>query len=227
MNALGDTLKRVWFTSGHQDLWNCDSTYCAVPYHLLPKLDNISEDFSWLDDLPHESFDCTLDGDDNQLTNLHHLISAGREIGLEFPPEFIRFMANPSLQAKVPTCTACFLELSNALIPVPGIENTYVLRFMNDSQSCIMWYLLLQAGSPVRVLASSLFFEPDIFEACVDTEDPVKYEYVIKEATLCADTFLEFIYRFWIENAIWFSINDQRPLSPREVDYQKQITTKL
>ena len=56
MSALHDTLNRLWFTSGHSDLWNCDSTYCPAPYQLLPKLDYISDDYSWLDDLPHHSF---------------------------------------------------------------------------------------------------------------------------------------------------------------------------
>lgn len=221
-----DQLKRQWFTSGHSDLWNCNSTYRPVPYEMLPGLHDISDDFSWLDDLPHESFTCTLDSDDNKIENLDHIVSTVRSLGLELPSGFVRFMADVSLQAKVPTCTACFLEISESLIPVPGFDGSYVLRFMNDSQGCVMWYLLLNRSTTPRVVASNYFFEPDIFEALADEEVGIKYPDVIHQASICADSFLEFVYRFWIENAVWYSKHDKRPLSAREADYKNQITTK-
>lgn len=37
---------------------------------------------------------------------------------------------------------------------------------------------------------------------------------------ICADTFLEFIWRFWIENEIWYTLSvDKRLLSPSQDEY--------
>jgi hypothetical protein len=224
-----DSLKRVWFTSGSSDLWNCDGTYCGIPGHMLPKLEGIGRDFAWLDETPRDGFSCTLDSTENKIGNLVALVRAAPSFNLELPPEFIDFMANDRLHRKVPTCTACFLELSDTFIPVPGAEGAYVLRFMNDSQGCVMWYLLFHGSKPPRVLASPWFFEPDIFAILADGEDEeeVKYADILDHAVICADSFLEFIYRFWVENAIWFAeYGDRHPLSPREAAYKAHITTK-
>ena len=36
----------------------------------------------------------------------------------------------------------------------------------------------------------------------------------------CASSFSEFLYRFWIENEIWFAIeDDKRPLKTLELQY--------
>jgi hypothetical protein len=44
---------------------------------------------------------------------------------------------------------------------------------------------------------------------------------------ICADTFLEFIWRFWIENEIWFVLSvDKQPLTPAQDKYIRHYAHK-
>jgi len=36
---------------------------------------------------------------------------------------------------------------------------------------------------------------------------------------VCADTFAEFLYRFWIENEIFFALGSNQPLTPAAAAY--------
>lgn len=227
MITTSDRLPRTWFTSGHGALWGCDSTYCSVPYELLPDVSDVSADFAWLDDFPDDFWGySTLASDDNNIGHFDQVVDLAHDHHLTLPAEFVRFMSNHALQAKVPTCTACYLELSNALISLPWDEPSYAIRFMNDSQCCVLWYLILKRDMPAKVVASPYFFDREIFDAMNDEEEPMDYRDVFANAFVCAQSFLEFIYRFWVENAIWFSQRDNRQLSRRESDYVRHITKK-
>ena len=46
-----------------------------------------------------------------------------------------------------------------------------------------------------------------------------RFEPGADEALLCADSFSEFVYRFWIENEIWFALNERRGLTPEQERY--------
>ena len=129
------------------------------------------------------------------------------------------------MQAKVPTCTACFLVLSEHLVPLA--DGQFLLRFVNDSQSCVMWYLWLGREGESKVLASPFFFERDIFDALNDEENPIEYDEAFRHAMVCADSFPEFLYRFWIENTIWYLLRERLELNSRQGDYRSRITTRL
>ena len=88
-----------------------------------------------------------------------------------------------------------------------------------------MWHLYLRPGEKAGVVASGCFLEPDNFDA-MKYED-ITREGAFKEAFVCADTFSEFLYRFWVENTIWFSVYKQLPLTPIQEEYRQRITTKL
>ena len=40
---------------------------------------------------------------------------------------------------------------------------------------------------------------------------------------VCADSFAEFLYRFWIENEIFFAQQESRPLSPAAAAYAARL----
>jgi hypothetical protein len=193
-------------------------------------VDRASDDFGWLAQVSPElcrviADTSTLDSSDNQIANFEGIVARSRNLGLNLLEPFLRFMRDTSLQGKIPTCTACSLALSEDFIQVPGADGSFLLRFMNDSQSCVMWYLCLDREGIVGVVASFYFFEPEIFEAMGYEE--VKREDLFKNAFLCADTFAEFMYRFWVENTIWYSLHEQLPLTLLQEEYQSQITKKL
>jgi hypothetical protein len=217
-------------TAGHSDLWNCQGTYCAVPYEALPRLSRATDDLAWLDRISPElrriiDGTSTLNSSDNQIANLEAIAAKAKSLALDLPQPFLRFMQSAELQDKVPTCTGCFLALSDELVPIPDAEGRFLLRFLNDSQSCVMWYLCLGHKRNAEVVASDYFFEPDIFD--VMEYEGVKREDIFREAFVCADTFTEFLYRFWVENTIWYSLHERLPLTPMQEEYRNQITKKL
>jgi len=222
--------RRAWITAGHSELWNCAGTYCIVPYETLPRVGRAADDLKWLDSVSSElrrAIDgtSTLNSDDNQIDKLEDVVARAQNLSLNLPQPFLRFMRDPCLQDKVPTCTACFLALSEDFIPILSAEGHFLLRFVNDSQSCVMWYLWLSREGNSGVVASHYFFEPEIFDVMeykdVDRKD------LVPEAFLCADTFTEFLYRFWVENSIWYSMHKRLRLTPIQEEYRTQITKKL
>ena len=67
----------------------------------------------------------------------------------------------------------------------------------------LAWCLLLEPGGTHRVVTA------------IDT-DP---EEPLVDVRVCADSFEEFIERFWIENTLWFLQEHGRPIEGRLRDY--------
>ena len=222
--------ERAWFTAGRTDLWNCQATYCTVPYEYLPRLSRVTDDLTWLDQVTPElrrviGGASTLNSSENQIANLESIVAKAKSLSLPLPEPFQRFMRAADLQDKVPTCTGCYLGLSDDFVPISGAEGQFLLRFLNDSQGCVMWYLRLGRTGSSGVIASTYFLELDIFDAV--GYKGVKRQDAFREAVTCAETFTEFLYRFWVENTIWYSLHKQLPLTQIQQEYKSQITTKL
>lgn len=208
--------KKGWFTAGHSELWNCDSTYCFVPYEKLPKLDlNMFQgDFQWLVN-SEDDLECALyvEEQDNLTVNLNRIITAAEQKKLKLPDSFLTFLKSPHLQNRVPSCTACFLDLSDRLIESSLENDGYLIRFLNDSQNVLHWYLYLNKTSEHCIVVAKPEFSEDLDgETLEDVSTPTEIFY-------CAPSFEEFIYRFWIENSIWFALNDEIPLTKEQKEY--------
>ena len=195
-----------------------------------------TDDFAWLDEVSAElrgiiAETSTLRSGDSEIANLDPVVARVQSRGLDIPQTFLRFMRDTSLHGKVPSCTACFLSLSEDAIAIPGAEDYFLLRFMNDSQSCVLWYLLMSRDEIAGVVASPYFFDKNIFEGMQYTDEfddeRVNYKNAFKEASICADTFAEFMYRFWVENTIWYSLYKRLGLTAVQEEYLGQITKKL
>jgi hypothetical protein len=201
-----------------------------VPYEHLPEVNRATDDLGWLDQISPElrrviDDTSTLKSSENQIAHLEGLVAKAQNLMLNLPEPFLRFMRDESLHAKVPTCTDCFLALSEDFIPIPGAEDYFLLRFMNDSQSCAMWYLCLGRERNPGVLASDYFLESEMFDAM--EYEGVRREDVFPKAVLCANSFTEFLYRFWVENTIWYSLRERLPFTPVQEEYRNQITKRL
>lgn len=222
MELPENSLKREWLTTGTNELWETGGTYSSVAYHRLPRPPELDVQLGWLTELPDREYSCTLNCEESNIGDLGSLAVELSEFGLSFPEEFMLFMSQPELQARVPSCTACYLETSDAVTPLPGFPGSFVVRFMNDQQCCVMWYLLFQPGAPTRVLASGYFIERDIFDAMeylADDDEPLSFENILSDASICGESFGEFMYRFCIENCIWFATHENHQLSERENEY--------
>ena len=123
-------------------------------------------------------------------------------------------MASPALQDRIPSCTACYFKLGDHLVPCPGAEGAYIVPFLSDQQDCVLWYLYLSPDGVHRVLA----FPGDMMEY-VDAVKPgadLTMNDITGAIRVCAPSFASFIYRFWLENTIWFKLNtsDAAPFTP-------------
>jgi hypothetical protein len=217
----GSVTKRAWFSpGGNARLWGEGKTYTVVPYEALPALPSrAGAMFEWLDRAAEvEDALQVRSNDEEELTgdDLESWMAALEEetapLGVTVPPSFQRFMTDPRLHARVPTCTACYLDLPERLVEPPGGEGLLV-RFLNDQQCCFLWYLRLFAGGKHDVVCARPEFIEDPEGESLD--DAV----VLHDLTVCAPSFEDFIHRFWIENTLWYANREKRALTRDEQAY--------
>lgn len=173
-------------------------------------LQRLQEDQSYQDAFAQEQ--------DRLTARLSALTASAQELGLTLPKAFLRLMASPALRDSIPSCTACYFDLSKKIVPCPASEEGYIIRFLNDQQDVLSWYLYLTTQGEHCVLVSPFELdkaaneeaeESDEGEAEEDREQAEKRRRsIIANTLVCAPSFEAFIYRFWLENVLWFNLNE-------------------
>ncbi|HAI75372.1 MAG TPA: hypothetical protein DCM08_03920, partial [Microscillaceae bacterium] len=148
----------------------CHGTYCFFDYDNLPPVDEslFTGNFQWMPLLPkrlqkaaEEDGQARIDSLiywKNKITNLQQ---QAQTLGLILPESFVTWMTNPDFLDTVASlsCTACYFDLSETLIKLPfPEEDGHVVRFLNDQQDVICWYLYLHPQKSPLQLTSSLFY---------------------------------------------------------------------
>lgn len=209
-----------WVTAGGSDaLWGMDlATYRSIPHDKLPPVLLEGRPFAWLETAPDAEWGLAFDGgyDSSVKDGLGELSRQASKEGLIVPDDFIGFMTNPILHTRVPTCTACYLELPSKLFALPDGEPGRLLRFMNDQQCCVLWFLHLQPNGRHSVVCAAPEFS-DSAEEGASMEDAMK----LHEPMTCAPSFESFMRRFWLENSIWFAAQNQTKLTPEQEAYSR------
>ena len=99
----------------------------------LPPIPAVSESLDWLEPLDQRT--------DAQMA-IHRnppeargevvkIAASATRLGLTLPESFVRLMSSPELQDRIPSCTACFFKLSDDIMPCPGSDGGYIVRFYN------------------------------------------------------------------------------------------------
>ncbi|HEY7094311.1 MAG TPA: hypothetical protein VH393_14095 [Ktedonobacterales bacterium] len=213
--------RRGWYAFDLGQYRPCDGTYCLSPYEDLPPVPAPDESLAWLGPLDERTDQQMQIHRDRQVASgkLDQIAASAQRLGLTLPPSFLRLMGSPELQERIPSCTACYFSLSDDIIPCPGSEQGHIVRFLNDQQEVLLWYLYLTPAGEQRVLVSPYSLEE------IAQRGPLSEEWrqaILANTFECAPTFAEFIYRFWLENVIWFKLNDQA--APLTDDEQKYVT---
>lgn len=206
----------------------CDGTYCYFPYDSLPPIPEaqLSGSLQWLAQAGEaDEPDMHISPEDEALpARLSALTTSAQQLGLALPEAFLRLMSSPALRDRIPSCTACYFDLSRKIVPCPGSEAGYLIRFLNDQQDVLSWYLYLTTQGEHCVLVSPYQLD----EAAEDEEDEEESEplteqqrrSIIANTLICAPSFEAFIYRFWLENVLWFKLNgDTSDLTDAERQY--------
>jgi hypothetical protein len=145
--------------------------------------------------------------------------------GLYLPSAFVSFMTNPALQQRIPSCNGSGWQMSEPA-PSPFEEHGRLVRFGHDSQGCWYVYLYLAADGSCPVVGSSELFTPEGDEPLweLSRESPVEF---LGTTFWVAPDFEQFLYRYWVDNVIWFHLVDQhRPaadLPPLALEYFTQL----
>lgn len=223
---ISEQFTRYWISFGLPDVRDIGSTYGGSDYALLPPLPDVPGDLSWLGELPQELADAGM-RDGNDFLTSEALSQRATELQKETPPNvptsLWTLLKQPDLQARIPSCTACYFDLPKAWTKSPFREGDVMLRFMNDQQCCYCWYLYVAPDEAPFVLASSGAGDEVFLEAVDFIRHPDLLADAWERTYFVSPSFDSFIYRFWIENLIWFKMIESIALSPNELQYVRQI----
>jgi hypothetical protein len=217
-----------WFSFSLWSFRPCEATYQLFPYDSIPPIpeDALSGTLQWLnpldEDIDHEMQPYRHQEDEEFWSeSLHRLAASAQRLGLRLPEPFVRFMASQELRDRIPSCTACYFDLPEKIVHCPGTEDGYVFRFLNDQQFVLLWYLYLNPRGEHCVLVTHPRFHdlaesPDYAEPFQNEEERQE---VLKGVYVCAPSFAAFLYRFWLENTIWFNFDLHKPLTEEQRSY--------
>ncbi|MBL8166836.1 MAG: hypothetical protein JNJ50_01695 [Acidobacteria bacterium] len=230
MNEIVAEVKRGWIAHDlprYRDHPQ-PATYSLFSYDDLPDIQITSEtDWQWLDSSPNQEGSLAESGySDGSKPDLGKLSKIAAQVGFQLPISFEQFISTPAWHQKIRSCTDCYLDLADRAIKVIDADDGYLIHFLSDSQWCCHWYILVKASGDHDIYTSFDAYGFNVEEASDDDDD--EYATCRKDAIklmdeplwFCAATFTEFIYRFWLENEIWFALSfDEQPLTAEQKTY--------
>jgi uncharacterized protein (TIGR02996 family) len=220
MEANLTNFEFAWWGTDIGPAREAGGTYERFDYHDQPPLPvrQLDGTFAWLlESAPQSPY--------RQGPEWRAFCSDKRKQGYFVPREFERFLSDNDLPARIKSCTDnCFERPPNPAsshsAPSAEWEDGLLVTFYADSQYCVLWGILLprEPGRYAPILAGppdALF--PGIWGDTEEGEadDPGK-------PVLAASQFEQFVFRWWIENEIWFATewdDTRRPLTALEQDY--------
>ena len=191
----------------------------------------LGKDFSWLSESPEDSMVAVENAEwiANKSARWKELVPShfrklkedAKSLGLEIPQEFLAFFANPELLSRLPSCTGVFFQIPARLLEIEDRPGDRLLCFANDYQGCLYWHLYL-SQSGYCVVATQEFFggiqEPNMTQEDLDSEMELERP-TVEHCCVVEETFSAFVYRYWIENQIWFVESNGGELSAEQSEY--------
>jgi len=216
-----------WYGADLGEYRECGGTYCLFAYESLPPLpvEQFAGEFTWLgvmsekieaETRPHRPPPAYYNKIINRLASLQE---QARTLNLPLPEPFVRFMSRPDWQNMIPSCTACYFDLPEKIVPSPAGEGGYLIRFLNDQQGVLYWYLYLRPEGNSCVLVSPAWMDDPEFATLEQRLIDMAAEYTF----FTSPTFEQFLYRFWLENNLWFALEDGASLTPEQNRYLQTL----
>jgi uncharacterized protein (TIGR02996 family) len=223
-------LEFAWWGTGIGPAREADGTYERFRYHDQPPLpvETFDGTFAWLrESRPRYSY--------TRGPKWKTFCAAKRAEGYFVPGEFERFLSDEDLPARIQSCTDNYFERPpdpSATHSAPSAERDdgLLVTFYADSQYCVLWGILLPRepgryapilAGPPNTLFPGLWGDADGDEADA-ADDPGK-------PVLAASQFEQFVYRWWIENEIWYATlwdESRRELTPTEQAYLDHLNRR-
>ena len=217
-----------WWSFDLGEYRQCDGTYCFFAYDSVPPIDEaqFTGKLEWLGPLEGSIADVMAvhhasdEGLGRLKGNVVKLADQAEELGLKLPEAFLRLMSSRELLNSIPSCTACYFAMSDAILPCPGSEDGYIIRFLNDQQDVLLWYLYLTPQGDERVLVSPILLDDFAGpEHTANLTDDWR-KAILAHTRVCGPSFEAFLYRFWLENSLWDALNEREaPLTNAQERY--------
>lgn len=218
-----------WWGVGLEGLREDRGTYTLYPYESLPPLpvDRFQGSFQWLENSTTWDRLGQVDWQswqERMRSGVGRVTAEAARLNLGLPTAFPSFMENVEWLARTRSCTDCYFGLPARIAPSPAGEGGSLIRFYSDSQSCLHWYVYVTGKQYHCVVVSGKFYGGDwAWEneyGGSDVGDGGEEEQGPDELWFCAPSFEAFMYRWWIENEIWYGLSyDHHPLTPDEQVY--------
>jgi hypothetical protein len=191
VEGVGTPYEAGWWGFGLGDHRPCDGTYALTDAALLPPAPP-AEALRRMDWLP------VCEGED-AAEELAALVAQADALGVVLPETLLRLFARPRYYQAISSCTDCYLELGERIVPDPTGRG-WLLRFYADSQWCVLWYLYLD---PTQGTAAVVASYEHIDEAWHRRREDGGEDAAGLMVAVAASV-EEFVWRVWIENALWF-----------------------
>ena len=225
--------KYNWLAFGLGDIRPVNSTYSSTDFNSLPPTPELASNCSWLAEL-HPSIDAAME--DYRLDaeakaryadQLKHIESEAISNEIKLPDTFLTIAHSFELQERIPSCTACYFDLPETIVESPFRNDDFMLRFLNDQQVCVCWYIYFPKQGPSFVISSSGDGDEPFLDEIDFVSKPQSVQECLETTSIAGRSFDEFIYRFWIENLIWLKLNEQIPMNRIELDYVRYIAPEF
>ena len=114
------------------------------------------------------------------------------------------------------SATSCYVDLAQFAVPVQN--GGWLIHFLSDQQWILHWLLYILPPSTEAVLASvlPLGFEDEDCPPRGSAFDPRG-----ANSYICAGSFSEFLYRYRLENEIWYALQSEGPEVKALTDEQR------
>lgn len=142
--------------------------------------------------------------------NFPFLLENMSKRGRPLPLDFQRFVGSEDLYTRIRSCTDCHFDLSvlpaRVIYPISGL----LFTFLVDSQSSPCWSLFIDDASGQTLILESRnrfgYTQHDLKTWAKDLKEE-QIDLSTEFVYICAYSFEEFMFRFWIENEIWYNKN--------------------
>jgi hypothetical protein len=197
-------------------------TYSLFSYEELPPIQaTLDDDFNWLKFEPVKQHPMAESGySDGSKPDLGKLAAIVSHLNIKPLEPFLTFMRSTDLHHRLRSCTDCYFDVADRAVRT---RTGFLIHFLSDSQWCVHWYVHVGRSGEQFVAASLNAYGFTFDDQDVDTDTPHRQNEIDiegEEIWFCSPTFKEFIYRFWLENEIWFALAwDKRPLNATEQAY--------
>jgi hypothetical protein len=202
-------LRRAWFAVGIPGYREAGAfqPYGEFPIERLPPIErDLDNNLQWLAREPPVSDWAIFNKEAVRDFDVHRTaIWSARSTNI--PAAFDAFLSAPEIGRRVRSFTGCYIDFGWRI--VPASDGGTLIHFLSDQQWVAHWSLYVGPDGSEAVVASLVpygFADPAVDKdqsAAVATFDVTN-----AHALVCAESFNEFLYRYWIENEICFRLQE-------------------